>query len=172
MEWLKESWGYLVSWGATLAAVLYAVRVVYAAERDRRALKQVDLEREKLSLEVARLHKDPTIVADRRAIYDRLRGIVAAITKDADVSVSQIAVLHEIRHDAEYRFPGMIVASIRALIDAVVALHVSGTVLKEGPARLSSEDWQKHVTGNDAALREITEFEQGLVDMFRPYLSL
>jgi len=47
----------------------------------RQALKQVELKREKLALEVEHLKNRPEIVKERRAIYDRLESTVREITR-------------------------------------------------------------------------------------------
>lgn len=172
MEWLKESWPYLVSWGGFVAASIVAIRGLYAAERDRQALRQAGLEREKLALEIARLRNSPEIVAERRAIYDRLRGVVSAITRDAAVSIDQIGTLHEIRHDAECRFSRDIVDSMRVLINAVVALHVAGEALRRGPNQMSADNWERQVARDHDALVKISQFESSMVDLFRPHLSV
>ena len=54
MELWRESWGYIVLGGGFLGAAIIAIRNTYTAERDRQALKQSSLEREKLVLEIAR----------------------------------------------------------------------------------------------------------------------
>ena len=172
MDWMKESWAYITSWAATLVAVLYAVRTTYAAERDRQALKDVELEREKLKLEIARLKNDPAVVADRRAIYDRLRLIVALITRDAKVNSQNIYDLHEVIHDAQFRFPSGVIDSITGFLHAAVELHVSGARLEGGPSGVSTAQWQKQVQLNTDALTKIAAFEHGMVTLFKPHLSL
>jgi hypothetical protein len=172
MEWTKETWALLASWGTTAVAVLNAIRATYAAERDRQALKQSELEREKLKLEIARLKNGPTVVADRRAIYDRLCVIVARITRDAKVALTDIADLHDVVHDAEFRFPPDVVGAIREFLHAAIGLHVSGMVLEGGPGRISTEEWHKQVQINHDALTKIAAFEQGKVGIFKPHLSL
>jgi hypothetical protein len=68
MDWLKESWGYLVLSAGVVGAAFRLIQTTYAAQRDREALKNSQLEREKLLLEVGRLRNDPKVVEDRRAI--------------------------------------------------------------------------------------------------------
>jgi hypothetical protein len=170
MEWLK--WGYLVVGAGWVGTALKWRQAWYSARRDRLALKNAELEREKLTLEVGRLRNDPQVVADRRAIYERLRLIVAEITRDAAVTNKHIYDLHEVRHDAEFRFPPDVVGSIKEFLHAAVGLHVTGAVLKAGPGRWSTEEWQKHVQANHDALMTIAAFEQQMVSIFRPYLSL
>lgn len=172
MEWLKESWGYLVLILGLVAAAFKLLQTTYAAERDRRALANSELERDKLALEVRRLRNDPQVVADRRAIYERLRLIVAEITRDAAVTRKHIYDLHEVRHDAEFRFPPDAVNAIKNFLHAAVGLHVSGAVLAAGLGRAGTEDWEKHVKDNHEALMEIAAFEQNMVAIFRPHLSL
>jgi hypothetical protein len=105
LNWFQQSWALIVSWAATLAAIIVAIRAIYAAERDRKALEQVDLEREKLTLEVKRLRNSPELVADRRAVYERLRKVLAEIIGPGAVTLDQVSALHEISHDTEFRYP-------------------------------------------------------------------
>src|SRR6266545_3257995 len=129
MEWFEESWGYIVLGAGFVTTALGWLRSAYAAERDRQALRNAELERQKLALEVGKLKNDPQVVTDRRAIYERLRLIVGEITRDAAVTRQHIYDLHEVRHDAEFRFPPDVVKSIRDFLHAAVGLHVSGAVL-------------------------------------------
>jgi len=172
MEWDKESWGYLVLVLGLVAAGFRLLQTTYAAERDRRALANSELERDKLALEVRRLRNDPQIVADRRAIYERLRLIVGEITRDAAVTRKHIYDLHEVRHDAEFRFSSDVLNPIRDLIHAAVGLHVSGAVLAAGPGRAGTHDWEKHVKDNHDSLTAIAAFESNMVAIFRSDLSL
>jgi len=172
MESLKESWGYVVLGAGFVTTALGWLRAAYAAERDRQALKNAQLEREKLALEVGRLRNDPQVVDDRRAIYERLRLIVAEITRDAAVTNKHIYELHEVRHDAEFRFPPDVASSIMDFLHAAVGLHVTGAVIKAGPGRWSTEEWQNHIQTDHDALMAIVAFEQKMVDIFRPHLSL
>jgi cell division protein FtsL len=172
MDWLEQSWGYLVLIAALVGTAFKLLQTTYAAERDRQGLKNSQLEREKLQLEVGRLRNDPQVVADRRKIYERLRLIVGEITRDAAVTRKHIHDLHEVRHDAEFRFPADVVNSIRDLLHAAVGLHVSGAVLAAGPGRAGTEDWEKHVKDNHDSLMAIAAFEKNMVAIFRPDLSL
>ena len=90
----------------------------------------------------------------------------------AAVELAHIGTLHEVRHDSEYRFPADIVAAIQSLIRSAVLLHVSGQVLRGGPHRMNDEEWRKVSADNDRALTDIIEFQRGMTEMFRPYLSL
>ncbi len=161
MEWAKESWALISSWATA-----------YSAERDRRALQQAALEREKLKLEVARLKNDPTIVSDRRAIYDRLRRMVGEITRDAKVSIKQIYDLHEVIHDAEFRFTGDVVDSVKGFLHAAVELQVAGARLEDGPKSMTKEQWERQVQADHDALSKVAAFEQDMVGIFRPHLLL
>ena len=172
MEWLKESWGYIVLGAGVVGAAFRLIQTTYAAQRDRQALKNSQLEREKLALEVGRLRNDPQVVEGRRAIYERLRLIVAEITRDAVVTNKHIYDLHEVRHDAQFRFPTDVVTSITEFLHAAVSVHVTGAVIRAGPGRWSTEAWQKHVQDEHEALMAILAFEQKMVDIFRPHLSL
>jgi len=168
MEWMKH---LLTSWAITLVAVTQAVRATYAAERDRQALKQVELKREKLALEVEHLKNRPEIVKERRAIYDRLESAVREITRAGKVSTDQINVLHRVRLDAEFRFPADVVERIVSLIHAAVDFDVTNRVL-EYSGILTPEGRKKQVEINREAATAILKFETDLVDIFRPHLKL
>ena len=172
MEWLNESWGYVALGAGFVTTALGWLRQAYAAERDRQALRNVELERQKLGLEVGRLKNDPQVVADRRAIYERLRIIVGEITRDAAVTVKHIYDLHEVRHDAEFRFQPDVLNSIKDFLHAAVGLHVSGAVLAAGPGSAGTEDWKRRVQDNHDCLMKIAAFEHNMVGIFRPHLSL
>src|SRR6266699_1702217 len=160
MAWLKESWGYLLLIVGLIATGFKLLQTTYAAERDRLALKNAELEREKLALEVGRLRNDPKVVEDRRAIYERLRVIMAEITRDGAATRTQINDLHGVWHDAEFRFPPDVIASIKGFIDADVGLHVTGIVIKDGPGRCTPEDWSKYVQNNHDASMAILAFDE------------
>lgn len=172
MEWWRESWGYVLLGGGFLGAVIIAIRNTYAAERDRQALRQSSLEREKLVLEIARLRNSPEIVHERRAIYDKLREVLGEVMRSAVVELPHIGSLHQVAHDSEYRFPPEIVAPIRSLITAAVGLHVSGEFMKRGANRMNDGEWRKLVEDNHNALMELVAFQQGMIELFRPHLSL
>jgi hypothetical protein len=172
MDWLKQSWGYLVLGGGLLATAIVAVRAVYAAERDRKALEVAHLEREKLELEVARLRNSPEVVADRRAIYDKLRQLVHEIIRDASVDISELAALHELKHESEYRYPTEVVAAMGTLIQSAVMLLWSNKELQLGPHQVGAAEWPNVVKSNSDALLDVLAFEQSMVDRFRPYLML
>jgi hypothetical protein len=171
MEWLHESWPLVVAGATALAGIIFGLQATYAAERDRQALKLAGLEREKLALEVARLRNDPAVVAERRAIYDRLRLLVNQITANANATLDHVSSIHSIRHDAEYRFSPEIVASIKDLIPHVVMLHIT--------RELRSDTWS-HDPGNaarifahnESSLAAILSYEETLIERFRPALSL
>jgi plasmid stabilization system protein ParE len=172
MDWLKETWAYLVVGGGILAAVVLTIRNTYGAERDRQALKQASLEADKLRLEIARLRNTPEIVAERRAIYERLRTLLRALTGTTIASLAQVSDIHDIRHDAEYRFPPDVAASIKALIADVVTLHVAHSML--GNASPSPADQQRYSMANlrEESLKRLLDYESRLIETFRPYLSL
>jgi hypothetical protein len=172
MDWLKESWGYLVLGGGLLATAIVAVRAVYGAERDRKALQVAHLEREKLELEVARLRNSPDVVKERRAIYDKLRQVVHEIMREASVDMVQLAALHELRHDSEYRYPPEIVTAIGKLIVSAVTLHWSDKQIRRGPEQMGANNWEMTVKSNSTALLDIVAFNESNVDRFRPYLKL
>ena len=172
MEWFKESWGYYVLILGLVVTGFKLIQTTYAAQRDRQALANSELEREKLKLEVRKLRNDPNVVEERRAIYERLRFIVAQITRDAAVTRKHINDLHDVRHDAEFRFPPEVVKAIKDFLHAAVGLHVTGAILSAGPGRAGTEEWQKHVQDNSDSLMKIAAFEQQMVSIFRPHLSL
>ncbi len=101
MEWMKQTWALLTSWAVTVVAVTQAVRATYAAEHDRQALKQVELKREKLALEVEHLQNRPKIVKERREIYDRLRGTLGEITRDGKVYINHEAAMAMLKFEAD-----------------------------------------------------------------------
>ena len=172
MDWLTESWGYVVLGGGFLAAVIVAVRATYAAERDRRALQLADLEREKLVLEVARLRNSPEVVADRRAIYEKLRTVLNEIIREGSVVRTELTTLHELKHESEYRYPPEIVAEIGELIGFAVMLLWSKKELERGPHQVGADQWPNLVNSNSNALLEILGFRERMIDLFRPHLTL
>lgn len=149
--------------------MIKTVQATLAAERDRlavrnaglekekleleiRRLSHVDLERQKLELEVARLRNSPEVVADRRAIYDRLRATLQAITREAAVQVPQLNEVHQIRHDSEFRFPTEIVDALGELTNDCVTLYVTNKGLARGPSRQPTAVWDSLAEDNAAAL--------------------
>jgi hypothetical protein len=172
MDWLSQSWGYLVAGGAVVASVITVIATTLAAERDRQALKSTKLEYEKLELEVARLRNSPEAVSDRRAIYNRLRQIVGELTGEAKVLPTHIPGLHEIWHDASFRFPEPVLTAIRDLIAVVAKFHVAGRILERGPGRMSDSEWAAAVDEDHQALNGIVAFERSMIALFQPYLSL
>lgn len=169
---LKESWGYLAPWGVALAAIIAAVRQTYAAERDREALKNANLEREKLALEVNRLRNSPEAVKDRRELYDKLRQQVQAITGSASAEASQIIALQELKHDSAYRFPSEVITALEQLIESVGTLCWTGHQLRKGSEGTTYERREKTIKTNSDALMQVVRFEQSMVDLFKPYLTL
>jgi hypothetical protein len=173
IAWLERAWPYLVPWLAFLATLTLALRNGYAAERDRRALAQAGLEKEKLELEIARLRNSPEVVSDRRAIYDRLRRLVREITNPADVTIAQIAELHEIRHECEFRYPPEVVAGVAQFIRDAVELHTTNEIMRHGQYReVPSEEWGRLTERHHRALLAVVAFEENLVEMFRAHLRL
>jgi len=171
MDW-KQSWTYLASWGVTLGAIIVAMRQTFAAERDREALKNVNLEREKLELEVNRLRNSPEAVKDRRELYDKLRQLVQIIGRRGSTSYEEISALQELKHDSAYRFPAHIADSIQNLIEEAGTLLWSGDNMQRGREMVSYEEWEKLVKTNSNAKLEVVEFEHAMVDLFKPYLTL
>ena len=170
-DWFAQSWSYIVPWAACLAAVIIAVRSAYAAERDRTALRDANLQREKLLLEIERLRNSPEVVAERRAIYDRLRGALGAIIGAGDVSTTQVGLIYEVLHDSRFRFPPEITDFIATVAESVMALYRTGRSL-EYRSPSNSEKWTAVAKENSDAMQRILTFQTGLAERFRPYLSL
>jgi hypothetical protein len=171
LQWVERSWPYLVPWLLFVAALVAALRNAYAAERDRQALKQITLEREKLSLEIHRLRNSPEVVADRCAIYERLRRLISEILRDVNVTREHIAELHASRHDCEFRFPDEITQGIQALIENAVQLHVTREIMGGNGRSLSEEKWRSVCDREHRNLEAIISYEKTIVDTFRPHLS-
>ena len=171
MDWFKASWALVGVILALIGTLVALIQKTLSAERDRQALKNVGLERQKLVLEVEQLKNRPEVVKDRREIYDRLRRTVREITRDGKVSIEQVSALHDVRHDAEYRFPADIVERILTLIHAVVNFDVTNRVLEYSTV-LTAEGRKKQVDINHEAATAILKFETEMVDIFRPHLKL
>ncbi len=173
VSWVVEAWPYALGWLAFLGALIIAIKNTYSAERDRQALKSSELEREKLSLEVQRLKNDPEIVADRRSIYESLRGLLGEVFREAATTRGHISKLHHIRHDAVFRFPDEIVTALDGLISDLVDLHISGEKMRAyHDGHKTEAEYHQASDENNQALRRVIAFNEGLVDMFKPHLSL
>lgn len=171
LDWLSKSWSYVASWLITVAALGAALKNWYAAELTRRELDRAGLEKQKLELEVQRLRNSPEVVADRRAIYERLRKLVGEVLGPLDATLDHIRELHNIRHDCEFRFPDEIVDAVGRLIGAVVDLHVTRDVMREIRGQGDS-DWAATLERNHQAVDAVTSFAEGMVQLFKPYLSV
>lgn len=96
---------------------------------------------------------------------------MAEILGPGAVTFDQVSTLHEIAHDAEFRFPADVVQNIRALITSAVKLHVTGHGLARGPHQVGNDEWHRIVTENSDALLEIVTFQTTMTGRFRPFLS-
>lgn len=171
VAWVQRSWGYIVPWILFLGTATGWIRNAIAAEKDRRALRNSELEREKLELEVKRLRNSPEVLADRRAIYDRLWRVVEQLTATGDPTKDQILELRDIRHAAEFRFPAEIVEGIRGLIVRADDLQAAKRYMRLGHESIGEEGWKKLAHDEDDAFRAIDDYRCRLLEIFRPHLS-
>jgi glutamate synthase domain-containing protein 2 len=172
MEWLRQSWGYLVLAILFIGALFKAIQATFASERDRQALKNANLEREKLDLEVNRLRNSPEAVKDRREVYDKLRQQVQAITTRRTADISQIKALQQLKHDATYRFPHEVVEAIEEVIQSAGVICWSAHSLQPRQQMENYEKWEEVIKTNSDANLDIVRFETTMVDLFKPYLRL
>ncbi len=171
-DWIKLSLPWLIPWLLFMAALIAAIRNLIAAERGRRDLQQVSLEKEKLELEVARLRRDPELIADRRAIYERLRAVMFGIIGPADVTRDQIGELHDIRHASLFRFPKEVPREIEELISAAITIHVNKEVMEHQRNRVPDAEWKELVDKETSALKTISSYLESMAERFMPLLSL
>jgi hypothetical protein len=160
LEFLRESW--VIGWLGFLVSGVALIPALWRAK----------LEKEKLELEIRQLRNSPEIVGDRRAIYERLREVVHAITRDANATIKHVQELHSICHDGAFRFSEEILEGLELLIGHVVALHVGRQVMDGSRSRVTGVEWNDIVEKQHAALTAIAEYEKRLVEIFKPYLSL
>jgi len=160
LDFLRESW--VIGWLGFVISAVTAIKV----------LRRSKLEKEKLELEVKQLRNSPEVVGDRRKIYERLRGVLRDITRDASATLEQIKELHSIRHDSEFRFPDKITEGLRVLIGQVVELHVGRQVADAMRNRVSEAEWHDIVEKEHGALTAVLQYEEQLVGTFKPHLSL
>jgi hypothetical protein len=160
LEFLREKW--VIGWLGCVISTVTAIQV----------LRRAKLEKVKLELEVKQLRNSPEDVADRREIYERLRGVLRDITRDASATLEQIAELHSIRLDSAFRFPDEIAEGLRVLIGHVVGLNVDRKVTDAKRNRVSDAEWRDIVEREHGALTAVAQYEEQLVGTFKPYLSL
>jgi hypothetical protein len=172
MQWLRESWGYLTLFILLIGALFKAIQATLAAERDRQALKNANLERQKLELEVRALRNTPEAMRDRRKLYDDLRQVIQSVIATSNAEHDQIRRLQELKHDCEYRFPPDIVSAIQQLIETCGHLWMTGERLARGADATTYKLWEETVHQNSNYLRQVVEFEASMVDLFRPHLSI
>lgn len=172
MEWLRVSWPWLIPWFLFVPVLAAAIRNALAAEKDRRALQREELEREKLALELERLRQDPAIVADRRAIYERLRAVLSVVMRKASVTREQISELHAIRHDSQFRYPSQIPEELKRLIDAAVAVHSDKEMMERERCRMKETEWKELVDREHGALSELVVYFEAMPGRFREHLLL
>ena len=160
LDFLRESW--VIGW---LGFVVSAVTAIPS-------LRRAKLEKEKLELEVKQLRNRPEVVGDRHEIYERLRGVLRDITRDASARPEQIGELHSICHDSAFRFTDEITEGLRVLIGQVVELYVGRQVVDAKRNRVSEAAWHDIVEKEHGALTAIVQYEEQLVGTFKPHLSL
>jgi len=172
LELLRQSWG--LAWFGFVASSATVIRNLYAAERDRQALRQLDLEKQKLELEVTRLRNDPAVVADRRVLYERLRDLLLRVLTDCRPTVEEIAILHGIRHDSEFRFPSDIPSGLETLIRNFVALYSTRERMEWMQSRLGAPDaeWSELVARNSDALQAVSHYQENMIATFKPHITL
>ena len=172
MPLYEKSWALFLAFFGFVTMACTAVASAYAAERDRRALRDAEPQREKLLLEIARLRNTPEVVADRREIYQRLREVVGAIVAAGSASIEQIRALHGIRHDAEFRYPREVVDGIGALTESAISLHFLARSMQRLRPSVPNGEWESLVTEESNALLDVVRYQTELVAMFRPHLTL
>lgn len=171
VDWIQRSWPLLLPWLLFVFALAAALRNAFAAEKDRRALKRADMEQAKLRLEIARLRNDPELVADRRAIYGKLRGVLAEIVREAKVMQEQVSDLHEIRHDSIFRFPEEVPEEIRGLIHAAVRVHIDEKKM-QNPGDHTAQEWKELVDRESSAFQGLVSYHSAKPERYKPLLSL
>ena len=191
-DWMHSAWIGVTGWVAFVFAVAKAIQATYAAERDRAALASVDaerqklaleikllqeslsaadLQREKLALEVQLLKNSTEVVADRRAIYERLRELLREIHETAAPTYEQVVRMYQIQHDSEFAFPRALSERLKRLNKSVFDLWWSHRQLTERQAGMNEAQRQSVVTDNHAALNEVIAFQVDMVEAFRDYLN-
>jgi len=157
-----------------LAAGIAAMRNIYAAQRDRKLLERTEIEKEKLELEVESLRNSPEVVKDRRDIYESLRAVLGEMIASGNATNEQIARIHQIRHDATFRYPGDIVTAIDKLLRNAVDLHMTRMMMKSPGATTSSndEEWRALVQQDHDAWDAIGSYVEAMTETFKPHLSL
>jgi hypothetical protein len=191
-EWLEQAWVGISGWLLFVFALAKAIQATYAAERDRKALasakaereklgleidhirrtlESADLQREKLALEVQLLKNSPEVVADRRAIYDRLRELIVRILETAAPTLEQVRAMYAVVHDSEFAFPRELSSKLVVLNRAVFELYWSNKMLTQPPRGTSEPQRQLFIADNHGALNDVIAFQTDMVETFRPYLN-
>jgi hypothetical protein len=191
-EWIQQAWVGVAGWLLFLAAVVKTIQSAYAAERDRNALasakaerEKLDLEirllresigaagiqREKLSLEIELLRNSPEVIAERRAIYDRLRALLGQLLEEGSASYEQVKAMYAIWHDSEFAFPRDVANRLTVLNKAVFELYWSYRMLTQPPPGTTEGHRQIAIADNHAALNDVVAFQTDLVTIFRPHLN-
>lgn len=167
-----ERWSSVLPWLLFLVALIGAIQKAYSAERDRRALMQVELQRHKLELEVHALQNNPKLISERRTIYDQVRDIVNTIVASGNASNQQIHDLHACQHDAMFRYPNEITEKLESLMAMTVDLHRLNKLTEGGRDKRAPEEWKKIVDRESQAFSGVSTFLQEMPNLFRPYISL
>ena len=128
---------------------------------------------EKLEKEVKQPRNSPEVVGDRRKIYEHLRSVLRDITIDARATRKQIEKLKSIHHDSAFRFPDEITEGLRVLIGHVVQLYSMGRQVRDPMRnRVSEAKWHDIVEKENGALTAVVQYEEQLIETFKPHLSL
>ena len=189
---MQSIWIGVTGWVAFVFALAKAIQATYAAERDRGALASVDaerrklaleikqledslssadLQREKLALEVHLLKNSSEVVADRRAIYERLRALLGEILETAAPTYEHAARMYQIQHDSEFAFPRELAERLKHLSKSVFDLFWSHRHLNERQAGMNDAQRQAVANDNHAALNEVVAFQLEMVEIFRAHLN-
>jgi hypothetical protein len=162
-SWFEEEW--VLGWCGLAISVIGGVVVFLRSRESSR------LEVQKLELEIANLRNDPSVVAERREIYDRLSAALSRITGNADADYDDISELHEVVHDASFRFPDEIVAGMKATTRSAIQLHSTNAQLNWSVAQGGAANHSELSERNDAALTQVAAYSTNLVDTFKPHVS-
>jgi hypothetical protein len=171
LGFFERSWSWVVPCLAFIGLLAALIRNVYAAERDRQALKELATEREKLRLEIAMLKNSPEARKERRAIYDRLRSLLSEVISNNDVSRDHFFQLGSVRHDSEFGFPPETLTAVSLLAGDFNAIYVARAKMSLGQSLLGQEQWDKFVDSEAQALISVDTFFVGMPTMFKPFLA-
>jgi hypothetical protein len=168
---LTEKWPWLLPWLLFVAAFIAAVRNLYAAEKDRRALARSETEREKLELELFHLKNTPEARQARREIYDGLLALLQEVLPDAPVSQQHLFRLGNLAHEAEFCFPQNIRKDIWNVGSALNDIYVAQRKMELGHRMLGPANWEELVNREGAARMKIVEVRTNLTETFRQFLA-